>query len=61
MSGLYAKEGGLILMLTVNDTITKDVTREEYDALSRLADDGCPLVTDLEDFEVIDTDIQTGG
>lgn len=30
------------------------VTRESYNDLLRLADDGCPLVADLEDYDVVE-------
>jgi len=30
------------------------MTREMYDALLRLADDGSPLVVDIEDYEVVE-------
>lgn len=34
----------------------KVITRDTYEELLRLADDGCPLVLDLENYEVVDED-----
>lgn len=42
-------------------TRRKSITRDGYEVLTRLADDGCPLVMDLEDYQVIENEIQTGG
>jgi|GEM_PF-6122566 len=33
----------------------KMLSRETYEALQRLSDDGCPLVVDLEDYEIGET------
>jgi len=37
------------------------ITRGDYEELMRLADDGCPLVIDLDDFQLVETETQTGG
>lgn len=37
------------------------ITRDTYEKLMHVADDGGPLVIDLEDYQVIEKEIQTGG
>lgn len=32
------------------------ISRETYEALSRLSDDGCPLVLDLDAYEIVGCD-----